>query len=81
MIDNIVALIFICSVVIAVFWGLLKLVTKSQKDTKKESEKSNEERILNTLQKIEKHAFGIKIGIFIILIYVSVFRNLIKGLL
>jgi hypothetical protein len=50
-------------------------------DTKKEYEKSNEERILNSLQKIEKHTFGIKIGIFMILIYAILLRNLIKGLL
>ena len=32
----------------------------------KESDISNEERILNKLRRIEKHTFGIKIGIFII---------------
>ena len=35
-------------------------------DPRKESEISNEERILNNLRRIEKHTFGIKIGIFII---------------
>jgi len=38
-------------------------------DPRKESEISNEERILNNLRRIEKHTFGIKIGIFIIAIY------------
>ena len=54
--------------------------TKKESEKKKVSEKSNEERILNSLQKIEKHLFTIKIGVFMILFYALLFQNFIKDL-
>ena len=46
----------------------------------KESEITNEVRILNNLRRIEKHTFGIKIGIFLIIIQAFVLPVILRNL-
>jgi TRAP-type uncharacterized transport system fused permease subunit len=74
--EKVIGILVVFIVIIAAFYALITMVTKTQIDPKKESEKSDEKSILNTLQKIEQHAFGIKIGIYVIIIYAFVLRIL-----
>lgn len=73
-------IIIVVSIIVAVCIVVI-IVGFKPTHTKKEYEKSNEERILNTLQKIEKHLFTIKIGIIMLLFYALLLRNFIKDLL
>ena len=74
--EKAIGILVVIIVIIAAFYALITMVTKTKINPEKEYEKSDEISILNTLQKIEQHAFGIKIGIYVIIIYAFVLRIL-----